>query len=84
MPGMPVRFGRLVTSVGALILPWTLAGDLNNVDIDEDGSAEKRKGFVRAIDSAMAGKVGLVSGFEDYDGTDIFIVVDSTGIRREN
>lgn len=84
MQGLPIRFGRLVTSVGTLQLPWSLAGDIQNIDIDEDGSAAKRKGYVRAIDSAMTGKVGLVHGFEDYDGTDIFIVVDSVGVRREN
>ena len=84
MRGLPIRFGRLVTSVGTLTLPWHLAGDIQNIDIDEDGSAVKRKGYVRALTSAMTGKVGLVHGFEDYDGTDVFIVVDSTGVRREN
>ena len=81
--GMPIRFGRLVTSVGTLTLPWGYAGDIQNIDIDQDGSAKKRKGYVRAIDSAMTGKVGLIHGYEDYDGTDLFVVVDSTGVRRE-
>lgn len=81
---LPIRFGRLVTSVGALTLPWFYAGDIQNIDIDQDGSAKKRKGYVRALSSAMTGKVALVHGFEDYDGTDVFIVVDSTGVRREN
>lgn len=84
MQGFPIRFGRLVTAIGTLMLPWSLAGDIQNIDIDEDGSAEKRKGYIRAIDSAMTGKVALVHGFEDYDGTDVFIIVDSTGVRREN
>ena len=84
MQGFPIRFGRLVTSIGTLRLPWNLAGDIQNIDIDEDGSATKRKGYVRALTSAMTGKVALVHGYEDYDGTDFFIVVDSTGVRRES
>ncbi|KKM95170.1 hypothetical protein LCGC14_1190860, partial [marine sediment metagenome] len=47
------------------------------------GSASRRKGFIRALDTAMTGKIAMVAGVEDPDGENAYIIVDSTGIRRE-
>ncbi len=85
MPIQHLQFplGRLVTSVGDTVLPPNLASAMSNVDIEEPGSAKRRKGFIRALDTAMTGKIAMVAGVEDPDGENAYIIVDSTGIRRE-
>ncbi len=85
MPMQHLQFplGRLVTSVSDTNLPPNLASAISNMDIEEFGSAKRRRGFIRALDSAMDGKIAMISGVEDPDGENAYIIVDSTGIRRE-
>lgn len=76
-------FGRLVQTIGELSLPPNLAADIQNVDVSELGSANRRKGFRRELNTAMNGKVSLLAGFDDYDGGRVMLVIDESGINRE-
>lgn len=83
MQSAPIQFGRTVQSVGPLLLPLSMAEDSRNVDRASDGVIRRRRGLQHALTSQMQGAISFIAGYDDYDGTDVFIVVDESGVRRE-
>lgn len=78
-----IRFGRLVESVASTLLPWSMAGDIRNVDISVSGHAKRRDGLVRAITSTdFGGPVRMIGRVVDEDGEEVYVVVGPDGIER--
>lgn len=81
---VPIRFGRLVKNVSNVILPWTQgAYDMQNVDISKSREASRRNGYQRALDAEFDSTVRLAVKWVDYDGTESYIVVDQSGVNRQ-
>jgi len=78
-----LKFGRMVTSVGETALPPNLSPSLQNVDITKAGEATRRKGFVHALSNAVNGEISLIKKQTNYDGTEVYIVIDEDGMRIE-
>lgn len=83
MAATQIRFGRLVKNVADTILPLHLSADQRNVDIGRVMQVSRRSGYVRAMSTQFSGKVGLVKRWVDYDGQEVYIVLDADGANRE-
>lgn len=75
--------GRKVTSISRASLPGTVALDLRNMDIDRPGEVSRRAGYQRGLTVAYGGQVSFLAKYEDYDGTQVYIVVSPDGVERE-
>ena len=83
MEHKPFRFGRMVRSVGAIILPLGYATDSQNCDFDESGVAKRRHGMVRRLSAQLSVRVAMLASYRNADGTGVLLYVDADGIGRE-
>lgn len=84
MEAAPISFGRVVQSVGPVLLPLSMAEDVRNVNVDEAGAVERRSGMQHAVVTQLEGRCSFVMGIENTDGTDVFLVIDEIGINAES
>ena len=83
MQSAPIAFGRVVQSVGPVLLPLSLSRDIRNADLGEAGAVARRAGMQHAISTQLQGRLSMVAGFENTDGTDVFVLIDEAGINVE-
>jgi hypothetical protein len=77
------KFGRMIRSVGAAVLPLGYAVDTLNCDSDEHDVATRRRGFVRRISRELSDRVALLASYDNSDGTGVLVYVDADGVGRE-
>lgn len=74
------QLGSMVSSAAPTRLPPGRSDSMRNLDFPEGGAVTRRPGFKRYLSSALSGKLSLLAGIDNYDGTREFVVIDDSGV----